>query len=175
VDRLTRTSIIDALGLLSSRLPSNEEHTLVIMGGAALVLLYGARESTKDVDGVWLSQGATTAVRRATEEVAKEMGLATDWLNEAAKGFLHGLALGERVAAYPSLTVLTLAPQQLLAMKLSAWRDDVDIEDARLLLSKVEGDRASVWRQVEAYLLPGRQLKAEYAFADLWEATHGAH
>jgi hypothetical protein len=43
-----------------------------------------------------------------------------------------------------ALLVKAPASEQLLAMKLSAWRDDLDIEDAR--------------------------LKARYAFDDLWEA-----
>jgi hypothetical protein len=62
---------------------------------------------------------------------------------------------------------------ELLAMKLSAWRDDLDVADARLLLSRISGDRASVWGQVEPHLVPGRELKAQYAFEDLWEADRG--
>ena len=69
--------------------------------------------------------------------------------------------------------VATHLPNQLLAMKLSAWRDDVDIDDARLLLTKLVGDREQVWSQIEPHLVPGRELKAQYAFADLWEAAHG--
>lgn len=65
-------------------------------------------------------------------------------------------------------------PHQLLAMKLSAWRDDVDVEDARLLLSKLPPDREEVWRLVESHLVPGRETKAYYAFCDLWEAEHGS-
>jgi hypothetical protein len=77
---------------------------------------------------------------------------------------------GETVLSTPALVVRTLAPQQLLAMKLSAWRDDVDIEDARLLLAELAGDHDTVWRMVEPHLVPGRELKALYAFEDLWEA-----
>jgi predicted nucleotidyltransferase len=68
--------------------------------------------------------------------------------------------------------VRTLAPPQLLATKLAAWRDDLDIEDARLLLSKLAGDRDTVWEQVEPYLVPGRELKSRYALEDLWESEH---
>lgn len=64
---------------------------------------------------------------------------------------------------------------QLLAMKLSAWRDDVDIADARRLLQ--EFDRAlgrdAVWEAVRPFLVPGNELKAEYAFLDLWETLYG--
>jgi len=59
-------------------------------------------------------------------------------------------------------------------MKLSAWRDDVDIEDARLLLRQMAGGRAQIWQEVEPFLVAGRELKAQYAFGDLWETTHGA-
>jgi hypothetical protein len=55
-------------------------------------------------------------------------------------------------------------------MKLAAWRDDVDIEDARLLLTHLSGTRDDVWRAVEPHVPPGRELKAKYAFDDLWEA-----
>lgn len=133
------------------------------------MLLYGARESTKDVDG-FLLHGDATELRAATRLVAADLGLPDDWLNDAAKGYAHGMALGERLFATPSLVVHALALEQLLAMKLSAWRDDVDIEDARLLLSKLSGDRATVWRAVEPHVVPGRELKAQYAFSDLWEA-----
>ena len=64
------------------------------------------------------------------------------------------------------------APREL-TMKLSAWRDDLDVGDARLLLSKIPGERIAVWRQVEPHLVPGRELKAQYAFDDLWEADRG--
>ena len=56
-------------------------------------------------------------------------------------------------------------------MKLSAWRDDVDIEDARRLLQALQGDQEQIWAAVEPYLFPGTELKAKYAFLDLWGAT----
>ena len=57
---------------------------------------------------------------------------------------------------------------------LSGWRDDVDIEDARLLLTKLSDDREEVWGLVEPHLVPGRETKAYLAFSDLWEAIHGS-
>lgn len=113
------------------------------------------------------------AVRAAAVRVAESSGLPEDWLNEGAKGYLHGLAPGEVLVEKLSLTVRAVAPQQLLAMKLSAWRDDIDITDARLLLSKLVGTNEQVWRSVEPYLVPGRELKARYAFDDLWEVENG--
>jgi hypothetical protein len=94
-------------------------------------------------------------------------------LADGAKGYLKGILPGEVLLDRPALLVRALGPQQLLAMKLSAWRDDVDINDARLLLPEVRGTREEVWSAVEPFLVPGRELKARFAFEDLWESVHG--
>lgn len=172
MDTLSKRSIIDALKLLSAELEGEGEegqHEVVIAGGAALVLAYGARESTKDIDVVV----ADRAVREAAQQVATRLDLPQDWLNDGAKGYAHGMSVGEAVFQTGNLIVRTLAAPQLLAMKLSAWRDDLDIDDARLLLSKIEGAKEQVWGEVEPYLVPGRGLKARYAFEDLWEFRDG--
>lgn len=171
MDRMSREDIVRALESLAAELPTTgEPMELFLVGGAALVLLYGARESTKDVDGFLLNAAAAPIVRAAAGRVAASLDLPLDWLNDGAKGYVHGWAPGEAVLTTPSLVVRVLSPQQLLAMKLSAWRDDLDIDDARLLLSKLDGDRETVWSMVEPQLVPGRELKAQYAFEDLWEA-----
>ena len=175
VDRLESDEITSALEALAEALGQrNVPIEIAIVGGAALVLLYGARASTKDVDGFVVRGGETAELRTAASDVATRLDLPGDWFNDAAKGYVHGLALGERLLVTPSLVVHALAPEQLLAMKLSAWRDDVDIDDARLLLSKLSGEREAVWRAIEKHVVPGRELKAQYAFSDLWDAHHAS-
>ncbi|WP_434046785.1 MULTISPECIES: DUF6036 family nucleotidyltransferase [Sorangium] len=172
---LSRDDIRRALVALADELADMSTRCeIVVVGGAAVVLLYGAREATKDVDALILSRIDPMLVRKAVQRVADCLGLPDDWLNDAAKGYVHGLALGEVLVDEPALLVRALAPHQLLAMKLSAWRDDVDIDDARLLLAKLSADRDEVWRLVEPHLVPGREMKAYYAFCDLWEAEHGS-
>lgn len=138
-----------------------------------MILLYEARQGTKDVDAFTLDPGASAELRKAASAVASRIGLPEDWLNDGAKGYVHGLAPGALLFSTPALVVHSVAAPQLLAMKLSAWRDDIDVSDARLLLSKIPGERVSVWHQVEPHLVPGRELKAQYAFDDLWEADRG--
>lgn len=162
------------LGLAAELAQVGARCEIAIVGGAAVVLLYGAREATKDVDALVLSGAEPAIVREAARRTALALGLPDDWLNDAAKGYVHGLSLGEVVVDHPTLIVRVLAPHQLLAMKLSAWRDDVDIEDARLLLSKLSGAQDEIWRLTEPHILPGRETKAYYAFCDLWEAEHGS-
>jgi hypothetical protein len=162
---LGREAIHAAFRALDEALdPADEEpHRLVIVGGAAMVVLYDARPATEDVDAVIVDRETLQASRK----IANALRLPEDWLNDGAKGFMHGIKIGESLYEGPNLCVAALAPEQMLAMKLGAWRDDIDIEDARLLLSKIPGEQSTVWQSLEPYIVPGRHLKAQYAFEDL--------
>ena len=140
-----------------------------------MILAYSARLSTKDVDAVILSPREARLVREIAQIIADEKGWSDDWLNDGAKGYLQGISDGPTVFSAPGVEVRIPSPAQLLAMKLSAWRDQVDIADARLLLKLLaaSGDHNKVWSEVEPYLIPGNQLKAQYAFLDLWESVYG--
>jgi hypothetical protein len=173
---LSRADILAALEALARELETTEtvREEIVVAGGAALVLLFNAREATRDVDAFPIGSTGFTAVRKAAQRVAAALDLPEDWLNDGAKGYLNGLLPGQVLLDRPALLVRALAPQQLLAMKLSAWRDDVDIADARLLLTWIPGTRTEVWNLIEPFLVPGRGLKARYAFDDLWENERGS-
>jgi len=145
----------------------------MVVGGAAMVLLFGARETTKDVDVVPLG-GEFSRLRAAATSVAHALDLPEDWLNDGAKGYVRELVVGQSILETAALVVSAAPIEQLLAMKLSAWRDDVDVADARLLLSKLGPSKDLVWSSLERHLVPGRELKARYAFDDLWESRHGS-
>jgi hypothetical protein len=169
--------ILEALEELASELASmgtTQQEEIVLAGGAALVLIYNAREATRDVDACSISSASFSHLREAARRVAGTLDLPEDWLNDGAKGYLKGLLPGEVLLDRPALLVRALGPQQLLAMKLSAWRDDVDIGDACLLLPEIKGGREEVWGSIEPFLVPGRELKARYAFEDLWESVYGS-
>jgi predicted nucleotidyltransferase len=145
---------------------------LALVGGAVMALAYGARDSTRDVDALFFSPPDAMTIRRLALQVALEMGFAEDWLNDGAKGYVKGLDLGQRLLAADGIEVWQISPVQLLAMKLSAWRDDTDIRDATRLLHELSGTREEIWVQLEPFLSKGDELKAQYAFADLWESLH---
>jgi hypothetical protein len=173
---LTKQDVIDALtrlGQLAQK--QNETIELVLVGGSLMVLLFGTRESTRDVDVLILAPPDIKRVRDMAKSVASERNWPDDWLNDAAKGFMIGLSQGPVVFSSPGIVVRRPAIEQLLAMKLSAWRDDVDIADARRLLQELPDAYNEVWQKIVPYLQPGKQLKARYAFDDLWEALHGTH
>jgi hypothetical protein len=82
---LDRDTIVGARTLLDGRLATRgEKAELFLVGGAVMCLVYEARSATKDVHG-WLTE--PTHVRAAAREVAGELGLPEDWLNDVAKGF----------------------------------------------------------------------------------------
>jgi hypothetical protein len=176
VEGLSKPLILRALEALAVELGSAGYEApveLVTVGGAALVLLYEARDSTQDVDAFALQPEQQEVVRSAAARVADALELPPDWLNDGAKGYVQGLKRGEVVFESDWLVAYTPPPEQLLAMKLSAWRDDVDISDARLLLRCLDGSKSEIWARVEPFLVPGRELKAQYAFEDLWEVDGG--
>jgi hypothetical protein len=93
---LSRDDIRRALLALAGELQDMSARCeIVIVGGAAVVLLYGAREATKDVDVLILSAIEPAIVREAVRRTGRALDLPEDWLNDAAKGYIHGLALGD--------------------------------------------------------------------------------
>ena len=91
---LSAADIKLALDSLASELGAiGERGELVVVGGAALVLLFGARETTKDVDAYFLAP-AGPVMRAAAARVADRLNLPEDWLNDGARGFFVGLTAG---------------------------------------------------------------------------------
>jgi hypothetical protein len=106
--------------------------------------------------------------------VALHLDLPTDWLNDGAKGYLVGITAGDVLYESPHLLVRAASSTQLLAMTLAAWRDAVDRDDAKLLLSTLRGSPEAIWHAVRPLVPPALVDKASYAFEDLWESLHGS-
>jgi hypothetical protein len=170
---LSAADIMEAFAALSDELVvRGRQAEIVIVGGAALVLLFGNRESTKDVDAYFVKPEASV-LRAAAGAVADRLDLPADWLNDGAKGYFVGITIGEVLYESDALTVRAASAAQLLAMKLAAWRDAIDRDDAKLLLSQMAGSSDSIWATVKPFVPPGHVDKASYAFEDLWETLHG--
>jgi hypothetical protein len=173
---LNRDEIIGALERLGQlALDDGVTVELIALGGAVMVLAYNARLSTRDVDVVIVMPQDTQHIRRLAVRVAAERDWPEDWLNDAAKGYVVGISTGTTLLTAPGIQVRAPSVEQLLAMKLSAWRDDLDIADARRLLQELASadGPGAVWKRVEPFLVPGDELPAQYAFQDLWESLYG--
>ena len=172
----TRIEIEEGLKRLGELSQAKGFHIqLTLVGGAVMVLRFNARPSTRDIDAVILQPREARLVRELARQVADEFEWAEDWLNDGAKGYLVGISDGPIVFQAPGIEARAPSLEQLLAMKLSAWRDDIDISDARRLLQEVGQGRKKddVWQRIEPFLVKGDELTAQYAFWDLWENLYG--
>lgn len=115
---------------------------LSLYGGAVFTLVYGSRDSTKDVDGVIRP---AEIGRKLARQVARDQGLPEDWLNGDVAQFL---AEREERRPYPKddldsgLVVTVPTAAYLLALKLRACRPPLpgyagDEGDIRFLLQKI--------------------------------------
>jgi hypothetical protein len=134
---MTRGDIEQAFSILSGVLENRGVcGEIGIVGGAAMCLAYDARESTKDVDGIFRP---SKEVRDAALEVARTLGLDDDWLNDGAKGYLPGEP-AEREVIWQSASLIVWAPpaDYLLAMKVAASRvETFDADDILCLAARL--------------------------------------
>ena len=173
----SREEIQDGLKRLGELAHAQGLHIrLTLVGGAVMVLGYQARQSTRDVDAVILAPKEARLVRALAKQVAEENDWPEDWLNDGAKGYLVGISDGPILFSAPGIEARAPSLEQLLAMKLSAWRDDLDISDARRLMQEITSghNKDEIWQRLEPYLVPGDELTAQYAFLDLWESLYGS-
>lgn len=61
---------------------------IIICGGAVMTMVYEARPSTKDIDGLFTPTGPITKI---AQDIALREGLETDWLNGPVIGVRHAV------------------------------------------------------------------------------------
>jgi hypothetical protein len=134
---LDPTSLQKAFRALDRRIEAPV--TLIVGDGAAMMLAYGLPVRTRDVDA-YTAAGHLDDLAPAVREVARKVGLSSDWLNPHFETFTHVLPAdyGSRlleVFAGDRLRVMALGVEDLLIMKCFAGREK-DIGHARALLRK---------------------------------------
>jgi hypothetical protein len=124
---LTKSEILAALSSLDERLKDRGvTGELCLFGGAVMVLVFDARESTRDVDALFAPR---TEMRDAAIAVAEERGLPETWLNDGVKGFVsaNGELTEEGLPKFRHLRLVRPTAEYLLAMKcLAARTGDLD-------------------------------------------------
>jgi hypothetical protein len=153
---LDRETIIEALNRLNQHLADRGERAeLFLVGGAVMCLVHKARPATKDVDA-WFT--SPQVVRQAAREVAAEMHLDENWLNDAAKAFVPANPGYEAWQALSHLTISTVDARTLLAMKCAAARTEADAEDIRFLAKTLGLQSAAEVLEVVLNYFPADRL-----------------
>ncbi len=144
---MDESELLATLGRLDAKLSTAFD--VVVVGGAAMILHFGASRATRDVDVVVL-KGNSRHLRSAVAAVAAEVGLPNDWLNDGAKGFVGALPpeFRTRLQAleYPleHLHLHALGLPDQVVLKIIALRAQ-DLEDLELLLPRLsDADRQAV-------------------------------
>lgn len=93
---------------------------IVICGGAVMTMVYEARPSTKDVDGLYVPTGP---INEIAWNIAVREGIEADWLNDAAKGFIDTSRMElVTIRKHSNLIVRMPDAEAMLAMKLTSAR-----------------------------------------------------
>jgi hypothetical protein len=146
-EKLTRVRIIEALNLLG-RFAAEENLTLelCIYGGSAMMLAYGARDATKDVNVI---AKPSEAAHRLAKRVAEQLGLDSSWLSDDVRrytsidGTFAPLQIQElETTAKQRLKITRPSASYLLAMKCLAGRAPLpgysgDLDDIKFLVRKM--------------------------------------
>jgi hypothetical protein len=140
---LTKADILRALNRLGE-LAQAKGLTLevALYGGAVFTVVYGSRESTKDVDAI---VRPSEPARQWALQVAREQNLPGDWLSDDVRRFLAANEAKRRLDPDefgPGLTVSVPTAAYLLAMKVNACRPALpgyagDQEDILFLVRKL--------------------------------------
>lgn len=176
---LTKPQITRALRRLGEL--AQEAGTLLevsLYGGAVFTVVYGSRESRKDIDAII---HPSELARRLAAQVAREQELPDEWLNDDVKKFLAEKEGKRRLAGDefgPGLQVSVPTSVYLLAMKLSACRPPLpgragDKEDIEFLLKKMEIQSLAEAERVHERFFPHDVLSNDAR--ELVESTLSRH
>lgn len=113
------------------------EARLFLLGGAVMALAFSRRRITRDLDAVFEPKSEIYAQAAV---IARERGLAEDWLNDSVKGLLPDkTAPVEGTASFsaPGIHVGVASAEYLFAMKAAAARLETDGADLRLLAGEL--------------------------------------
>jgi hypothetical protein len=176
---LSRERILDALAELSRRLGERGiRGEVCLFGGAAMVLAFRARQSTRDIDAVF---SPASEVREIAMQIGRERGYADGWFNDGVKGFLSGKheVSVANLPQYEFLQVTMPVPEYLFAMKCMAARVGIgggtDEADARLLTRHLGLTRADEALRIVAAYYPAERVppRTQYFIEALFAAEEG--
>ena len=174
-DILDRERIDYLLARVNDELAADNAHAdIYVVGGAAMLVAYGGALATRDID---------CAVRKgrdqlflASKAVARQEDLSDYWLNDAVSWQYLPDAPdhGERTfVEHSHLRVSVASPERMLAMALSAGRED-HLDNVWRLADLLERKTIPEIMQVYRRTFGDRELDEDYSHS-LWTAFRQRH
>lgn len=139
-----------------------------LYGGAAMLLLFADRLSTKDIDAIFVPKNIFHDIIKKIEE---EQHLQKDWLNDAVKGFFSDKSQDYPYKELSNLRIYVAEPEYLLAMKLISSRlETLDISDIKMLINSLKIKKKSELHKIlnkYYYNSPFISTKVGYVIDDI--------
>ena len=158
---VSRAELDTAFAVLSERLVERAtDATVVLFGDAAMMYAHDARVAIHHVDATATPRGP---VMGAARETAERVNLPVSWFSDETAGSLPKQIDDDVVDLWtaPNLTVRSVGPETLLAMRALAPNRPEDVADIRLL-AELLGFTSSIDVEVlVAEIFPGRSLGAK--------------
>lgn len=167
---LSKEQILKYLGILSDEIgKENLKGEILVFGGAAMVLAFNARPSTKDVDAIFQPK---KRIYELSKKIAREYDLPEGWLNDSVKGFIANDSFGHK---YDHLSVYMPEPEYLLAMKSISMRIGVessDISDIKFLINYLRLRQLEDILDIVKKYYPKNQIpqKTYYALEEIFQS-----
>ena len=134
---LSKDEILSYFEEINLRLALEGKHgEIMLMGGAVLTLVMGARDSTRDIDAIFRP---VEDMRKIISDIATDKDLPHGWLNDSVKTYVTDKLNFEEYLQYTNLTVSAIDAESLLAMKLSSARyGSKDMKDSIFLMQTLD-------------------------------------
>lgn len=166
---MRKETILQALKYLGSLAQAqNVRLEVSIYGGAAFVLAYNSRESTKDIDALFHPKKIG---EQLICQVAKDLDLPEDWLNSNVSQFVSPKTESKRrlseIESATGLIVHVPTADYLLAMKAMACRRPIgtysgDLADLSFLIKKMQIHSMDQIQKAIDRFYPDDSLPAEH-------------
>ena len=137
---------------------------IALYGGAVMLLVFDARDVTKDIDAIFVPKKEFT---ETITHITEKYKLQDDWLNDGIKGFVDNNKGLIKYQTMSNLIIYVAKAEYILAMKCHASRvepDSKDKEDIKFLIKYLKLKNVDeVLNLVEKYIPKSRiETKTQY-------------
>jgi len=137
MEYMGREDMLKYLEELNSRLAGiNRSCEVVIFGGAAMSIVFEARDATRDIDAKFRS---FVELRKLIKDISNDFELDSGWLNNDGEHYVTERMQTSLYLEYTNLAIHTVNADCLLAMKLTSARmDSTDMDDSIFLMDMLD-------------------------------------